>query len=76
MFQIVFYIPGRETKVHALFKLSRSGEEARLADLKLDNHRLLWHGSNLGNMMSILHRGLLIAPVEVPITGHLFGEVT
>ncbi|XP_055957133.1 poly [ADP-ribose] polymerase tankyrase [Patella vulgata] len=61
-------------KPHAIFKLSRPGEEESINAKNLKNHRLLFHGSNMGNFISILNRGLLVAPVDVPITGHLFGE--
>ncbi|KAK3092730.1 hypothetical protein FSP39_006660 [Pinctada imbricata] len=60
--------------VHAIHKLSREGEEDRIREQKLDNHFLLWHGTSVANLISILHRGLLVAPPEVPITGHLFGQ--
>ncbi|KAK3611456.1 hypothetical protein CHS0354_032737 [Potamilus streckersoni] len=62
------------TKVLGIFKLLRPGEEERLRKLALENHRLLWHGSGVANFMSILYKGLLVSPPEVPITGHAFGE--
>ncbi|XP_060068797.1 poly [ADP-ribose] polymerase tankyrase-like [Ylistrum balloti] len=63
-----------ETKVQAVYKLSRPGEEERLAGTNLDNHKLLFHGSSTANFLSILHRGLQVSPPEVPFTGNLFGE--
>ena len=62
-------------KVLNIFKLWREGEEEKLKRLNLGNHKLLWHGSGMANFMSILHRGLLVAPPEAPMTGHAFGEV-
>ncbi|KAL5008431.1 hypothetical protein ScPMuIL_014012 [Solemya velum] len=60
--------------VEAIYKLSRPGEDERLRKLNQGNHHLLWHGSDMANFISILTRGLLRAPPEVSITGHLFGE--
>ncbi|XP_059138557.1 poly [ADP-ribose] polymerase tankyrase-like isoform X2 [Physella acuta] len=60
--------------INRIFKVSRAGEDARLAALKLPNHQLLWHGSSMSNFLSILSLGLLVTPPEVPWTGHLFGE--
>ncbi|XP_064602038.1 poly [ADP-ribose] polymerase tankyrase-like isoform X2 [Liolophura sinensis] len=61
-------------KVEAVYRVSRPGEEAAVRALNLDNHMLLWHGSGLANFLSILNRGLLIAPPEAPIAGHTFGK--
>ncbi|KAH9523062.1 hypothetical protein Btru_065649 [Bulinus truncatus] len=60
--------------INRIFKISREGEDAKLAALNLPNHQLLWHGSSMSNFISILSRGLLVTPPEVPWTGHLFGE--
>ncbi|KAL3874859.1 hypothetical protein ACJMK2_037816 [Sinanodonta woodiana] len=65
---------GTPTEVLGIFKLLRPGEEERLRKLALENHKLLWHGSGVANFMSILYKGLLVSPPEVPITGHAFGE--
>lgn len=35
---------------------------------------LLWHGSRLTNFVSILTRGLKIAPPEAPPSGYMFGK--
>ncbi|GFO49166.1 poly [ADP-ribose] polymerase [Plakobranchus ocellatus] len=61
-------------RINRVFKVSREGEDARLAALNMPNHQLLWHGSSMSNFISILSRGLLVTPPEVPWTGHLFGE--
>lgn len=55
---------------------SPSSEADTMATRRLDNHYLLWHGTSMANVISILARGLLVAPADVPITGHLFGEVS
>ncbi|XP_012945468.1 poly [ADP-ribose] polymerase tankyrase [Aplysia californica] len=60
--------------INRMFKVAREGEDQRLAALSLPNHQLLWHGSSMANFLSILSRGLLVTPPEVPWTGHLFGE--
>ncbi|XP_045173685.2 poly [ADP-ribose] polymerase tankyrase-like [Mercenaria mercenaria] len=62
------------SKVLCIYKLWRPGEDQKEKFKKLDNHKMLWHGSNVANFMSILHNGLLVAPPEAPITGHAFGE--
>lgn len=41
-----------------------------------DNRMLLWHGTRLGNYISILQKGLLLRPDVIPgtyITGKMFG---
>ncbi|XP_052057851.1 poly [ADP-ribose] polymerase tankyrase-like isoform X2 [Mytilus californianus] len=64
----------KENHVHAIYKLSRPGEDTTIRSLNMENHKLLWHGSSMSNFISILHRGLLVAPPEIPMTGALFGE--
>ncbi|GFR67750.1 poly [ADP-ribose] polymerase [Elysia marginata] len=61
-------------RINRVFRIAREGEDQQLADLNLPNHQLLWHGSSMSNFISILSRGLLVTPPEVPCTGHLFGE--
>ena len=70
------FFSGKENHVHAIYKLSRPGEDTTIRSLNMDNHKLLWHGSSMSNFISILHRGLLVAPPEIPMTGALFGEVS
>lgn len=57
--------------VMEIFKVQRDAEhdECRGVFQKLDGHRLLWHGSRLMNIVSILSNGLKIAPPEAPHTG-------
>lgn len=57
------------------FKISRTGEERRYKPFKkLNNRKLLWHGSRVTNYAGILSHGLKIAPPEAPVTGYMFGK--
>ncbi|CAI5705016.1 unnamed protein product [Peronospora farinosa] len=40
----------------------------------IDNHKLLWHGSRLSNVIGILSKGLRVAPPEAPNNGYMFGK--
>lgn len=75
---ILKYIRGSTDYSHAkvlcIFKLWRPNQDQNEKFRRLDNHKLLWHGSCVSNMMGILHNGLLVAPPEAPITGAAFGE--
>ncbi|KAL8622949.1 hypothetical protein ACOMHN_027070 [Nucella lapillus] len=62
---------GHGCKVNAVYKVDRSKEASELG---LHNHRLLWHGTSMANIVSILSRGLLVAPSNATITGNMFGE--
>ncbi|KDO24177.1 hypothetical protein SPRG_10605 [Saprolegnia parasitica CBS 223.65] len=58
-----------------VFTLDRRDELDRDADTDVPGHRtLLWHGTKRTNLMSILHRGLCIAPADAPRTGLAFGK--
>lgn len=53
-----------------VFKLKRKREDVRSRTYKkLENHQMLWHGSRTTNFVSILTKGLRIAPKEAPSTG-------
>lgn len=57
-------------KVVDVFKLKRKREDVRSRTYKkLENHHMLWHGSRTTNFVSILTKGLRIAPKEAPATG-------
>lgn len=61
--------------LYNIFRIQRRGEAERFQKWKeLDNHFLLWHGSNTANYMGILSQGLRIAPPEAPVSGYLFGK--
>ncbi|XP_004519483.1 poly [ADP-ribose] polymerase [Ceratitis capitata] len=58
-----------------VFKVVRQGEARRYKPFKkLNNRKLLWHGSRLTNFAGILSHGLKIAPPEAPVTGYMFGK--
>ncbi|XP_039968525.1 poly [ADP-ribose] polymerase isoform X1 [Bactrocera neohumeralis] len=58
-----------------IFKVVRQGENRRYKPFKkLENRKLLWHGSRLTNFAGILSHGLKIAPPEAPVTGYMFGK--
>ncbi|GAB6018364.1 Poly [ADP-ribose] polymerase 2 [Chamberlinius hualienensis] len=59
-------------KVVNVFNCDRRGESQKFKSL--DNKMLLWHGSRLSNVASILKQGLRIAPPEAPSTGYMFGK--
>ncbi|XP_071822124.1 poly [ADP-ribose] polymerase 2-like [Apostichopus japonicus] len=59
-------------QVMDLFEVDKDGETA--AFKKLNNRKLLWHGSRLTNWAGILGQGLKIAPPEAPVTGYMFGK--
>lgn len=44
-------------KVDQILKVARSNDDERLFQRNLDNHYLLWHGTNICNLISILTRG-------------------
>ncbi|XP_006818908.1 poly [ADP-ribose] polymerase tankyrase-like [Saccoglossus kowalevskii] len=61
-------------RVQGIFTLQRQGEAEKLNNCDLDNHMLLWHGTSPANLISILMKGLLVAPAEAPVTGYMFGK--
>lgn len=63
-------------KVSRIFRLERSGEIERMKKSGVGNKHLLWHGTSAVNLLSILHRGLKVTPLEAELSGHLFGKVT
>ena len=40
----------------------------------MPNHQLLWHGTKVENLMSILHKGLLLNAPYVEKSGSMFGQ--
>ncbi|CAF0790393.1 unnamed protein product [Adineta steineri] len=61
-------------QVEQIFKIARPNEDERLYKSNLDNHYLLWHGTNIRNLISILTRGLLVGPLAAMASGSLFGK--
>lgn len=48
--------------IRNLWRVSRVGERDRYENMKLWNHKLLWHGSHIGSIAAILSTGLRIMP--------------
>jgi hypothetical protein len=46
-------------QVEQVFKIARPNEDQRLRKRNLSNHCLLWHGTGICNLISILTRGML-----------------
>ncbi|KAK7495846.1 hypothetical protein BaRGS_00012836 [Batillaria attramentaria] len=68
------YISSPRAQVEAIYKVERGGEEDRLRKSLIDNRRYLWHGTDLGNMLSILNRGLVVTPLDSNLSGDLYGK--
>lgn len=49
------------TKVKQIFKVSRANDDERFNEKNVGNRYLLWHGTNICNLISILMRGTDIA---------------
>ena len=64
------YSTDHNVKVHAIYRLSRGGEEERVQELNLENRMLLWHGSRVPNFISILSRDLK----GLTLLGHLMAN--
>ncbi|ODM89026.1 Poly(ADP-ribose) polymerase pme-5 [Orchesella cincta] len=65
---------GENVKVRGIYRVQRSTEDFNLNATKVHNRQLLWHGTSAANMLSILHQGIKIAPLNSQISGHLFGK--
>ncbi|KAJ3045123.1 Poly [ADP-ribose] polymerase 1 [Rhizophlyctis rosea] len=64
-------------EIEDVLKVEREGERERFEKGgydKLDNRKVLWHGSRVTNFAGILSQGLRIAPPEAPVTGYMFGK--
>lgn len=53
-----------EIRVEQIFKIAVPGENERLEKCNLSNHNLLWHGTGVCNLMSILTRGIFVSFVR------------
>lgn len=65
----------RSPKVKRIFRIERPEEIDRMQNCEIENRHLLWHGTSTVNLLSILHRGLKVTPLEANLSGHLFGKV-
>ncbi|XP_055300035.1 poly [ADP-ribose] polymerase-like [Sitodiplosis mosellana] len=62
-------------EVLEVFEVRREDEDERFQQYAhLPNHQLLWHGSRLSNIVSILSNGLKIAPPEAPANGYMYNK--
>ncbi|GAB9473832.1 poly polymerase catalytic domain containing protein [Globisporangium polare] len=62
-------------KIKSILKIARPSEDAFQKEFQaVSNHKLLWHGSRLSNVVGILSKGLRIAPPEAPSNGYMFGK--
>ena len=59
--------------VEEIIELDRE-EERKNFKSSIHNRVLLWHGSRTSNFVSILSKGLKIAPPEAPHSGYMFGK--
>jgi len=66
---------GSKQTVKSIYRINRDGEEEKFQKNNVGNNWLLWHGTKVGNILSVLARGLQIAPLSAEISGHLFGKV-
>ncbi|CAF3793465.1 unnamed protein product [Rotaria socialis] len=62
------------TKVEQILKISRANDDERFNERNMGNRYLLWHGTNICNLISILTRGLLVEPLCAKGTGKQFGR--
>ena len=64
-----------DLEIEEVFKISRSDDELLYEPYEnLPNKTLLWHGSRIINIASILSQGLKIAPPEASAIGCSFGK--
>lgn len=65
----------RSPKINRIYRIERPEEIERMRKCGIVNQQLLWHGTSSVNVLSILHRGLKVTPLEANLSGHLFGKV-
>uniref|UniRef100_H2YUR0 Poly [ADP-ribose] polymerase n=1 Tax=Ciona savignyi TaxID=51511 RepID=H2YUR0_CIOSA len=65
---------GPSLHIDCIYRINRPGEATSIVDTGLGNYRMLWHGTNILNLMSILRCGL--QPTEAPTAGNVppFGK--
>lgn len=51
-------------RVEQIFRIGREGEDERFRTCQIDNRYLLWHGTDICNLMSILSRGRLSESID------------
>ncbi|KAF1313675.1 Poly polymerase catalytic domain containing protein, partial [Globisporangium splendens] len=66
---------GYNLNIVSVMKVARGPEKTPHAIFKsTDNHKLLWHGTGLSNVVGILSQGLQVAPHGVPLSGSPLGR--
>jgi hypothetical protein len=65
---------GRKFDLMNVFKIKREDEDKKYNPSKLENKKLLWHGSRFSNFVGIMTNGMRIAPPEAPKSGYNFGK--
>ena len=62
-------------RIEGVYRVERENEGERFSEPdRASNRRLLWHGTKLVNMLSLLKKGLIINPPHAEITGRAFGD--
>ncbi|CAL1296048.1 unnamed protein product [Larinioides sclopetarius] len=64
----------KNVEVQSIYAVHIPEQLEQFKTTKFSNHMLLWHGTRLSNMLSILARGLQVAPLGVQMNGNLFGK--
>jgi len=54
-------------QIEQIFKIARPNEDERMRNCNIGNRYLLWHGTDICNLISILSRGILIMIVDSSI---------
>lgn len=69
--------PSSRLKVNRVFELNIKNMTESFSEMeeKIGNKKKLWHGTRVGNLLSILHKGMIIPPAQSGIvTGRMFGN--
>ncbi|GIY18397.1 poly polymerase tankyrase [Caerostris darwini] len=64
----------QDVGVQSIYAVHIPEQVEQFRNTKLANHMLLWHGTRLSNMLSILSHGLQVAPLGAQMNGDLFGK--
>jgi ankyrin repeat protein len=54
-------------QIEQIFKIARPNEDERMRNCNIGNRYLLWHGTDICNLISILSRGILIMIIDSSI---------
>ena len=65
----------QQRRVEAIYRVQCEQEKEKFSSAtKPRNRKLLWHGTKLSNMMSILHKGMIVDAPYAEVTGRSFGN--